>query len=48
MLGVERGSYKIVFDLLTGSDDEVEPFEKLARKMEDMTGDGGVLKVVSR
>lgn len=35
--------------LFTGSDDDthVEPFEKLAQKMEDMTGDGGVLKMVS-
>ncbi|XP_071538446.1 inactive peptidyl-prolyl cis-trans isomerase FKBP6 [Panulirus ornatus] len=30
------------------SDDEAEPFEKLARKMVDMTGDGGVLKMEIR
>ncbi|XP_042211191.1 inactive peptidyl-prolyl cis-trans isomerase FKBP6-like [Homarus americanus] len=32
----------------SSSDETLEPFEKLARKMEDMTGDGGVLKMEVR
>lgn len=32
----------------SGSDDDAEAFEKLSRKMEDMTGDGGVLKMEVR
>ncbi|KAF2360057.1 FKBP-type peptidyl-prolyl cis-trans isomerase domain, partial [Trinorchestia longiramus] len=31
---------------LSESDDDLEPFEKLARNMEDLTGDGGVVKKV--
>lgn len=32
--------------LTTESDEDLEPFERLARNMEDLTGDGGVMKKV--
>ncbi|XP_018018401.1 inactive peptidyl-prolyl cis-trans isomerase FKBP6, partial [Hyalella azteca] len=31
---------------LSDNEDDLEPFEKLARNMEDLTGDGGVLKKI--
>ncbi|XP_047472253.1 inactive peptidyl-prolyl cis-trans isomerase FKBP6-like [Penaeus chinensis] len=42
-LGAGNGIFE---DEESASEEEGEPFRKLARRMEDMTGDGGVLKMI--
>lgn len=42
-LGAGNGIFE---DEESASEEDGEPFQKLARRMEDMTGDGGVLKMI--